>query len=318
MNDFIIENNVLTKYTGNSETVIVPEDVKSIGENAFWRSEIKKVKLPSKLRSIKNQAFANCSELTEIEIPDSVTTIGRAAFSGSALENITLSAKLKKISEEAFSSTNLKSIDIPEGVTKIERDAFSSCTKLESVHLPRSLESIGHSVFRDNYKLRDINVASDITVYGSAFDFCSGLADNFGFIVINGELFKSPAMYKTHKVVLPNSVRVIKYGSIDMRRDVDGVMWYKNRDEYYAAIDAKVSSIIEIPEAVERIENDAFKGDVTEIVSYTHAPFNTMTFSSDCKIKKLTLPKGTEVSENVFGYSDEAKSKYKKLQIVYV
>ena len=38
MSDFIIENGVLTKYMGNSEYVIVPEDVKSIGECAFYRS----------------------------------------------------------------------------------------------------------------------------------------------------------------------------------------------------------------------------------------------------------------------------------------
>ena len=318
MSDFIIENGVLTKYTGNSEYVIVPEDVKSIGECAFYRSCIKKITLPCKLKSIKSQAFANCSKLTEIEIPDSVTTIGKYAFSNSALEHIKLSEKLKKISEHAFCSTNLQSIDIPEGVTKIEDGAFEFCTKLESVHLPRSLESIGYGAFRDNYELREIHVVSGTTVCGTAFDFCVGLADNNGFIVVNGGLFKSPAMYKTSKVVLPNSVRVIKYGSIDMRRDVDGVMWCKNRDEYNKAIEKKVGSIIEIPDSVECIESDAFKGDIREIISHTQAPFGSMAFNSDCKINKLILPKGTNVSENVFGYDEKAKSKYNKLQIIYL
>ena len=272
--------------------------------------------LPGKLKSIKSQAFANCSVLTAIEIPDSVTTIGKYAFSNSALEHIKLSAKLKKISEHALCSTNIQSIDIPEGVTKIEDGAFEFCTKLESVHLPRSLESIGYGAFRDNYKLREINVVSGTTVCGKAFDFCVALADNNGFIVVNGELFKSPAMYKSHKVVLPDSVRVIKYGSIDMRRDVDGVMWCKNRDEYNTAIDAKVGSIIEIPEFVERIESDSFKGDIREIISHTQASFDSITFNSDCKITKLILPKGTNVSEDVFGYNEKAK--YNKLQINYI
>ena len=318
MSDFIIENGILTKYTGSSENIVVPDDVKSIGESAFCRSCIKKVMLPGKLKSIKSQAFANCSDLTEIEIPDSVTTIGKYAFSNSALEHIKLSAKLKKISEHALCSTNIQSIDIPEGVTKIEDGAFEFCTKLESVHLPRSLESIGYGAFRDNYELREIHVVTGTTVCGTAFDFCVGLADSNGFIVVQGELFKSPAMYKTNKVVLPNSVRVIKYGSIDMRRDVDGVMWCKNRDEYNKAIEKKVGSIIEIPDSVECIESDAFKGDIREIISHTQAPFDSMTFSSDCKINKLTLTKGTNVSENVFGYDEKAKSKYNKLQIIYL
>ncbi len=318
MSDFIIENGVLTKYTGNSEYVIVPEDVKSIGECAFYRSCIKKITLPCKLKSIKSQAFANCSKLTEIEIPDSVTTIGKYAFSNSALEHIKLSEKLKKISEHAFCSTNLQSIDIPEGVTKIEDGAFEFCTKLESVRLPRSLESIGYGAFRDNYELREIHVVSGTTVCGTAFDFCVGLADNNGFIVVNGGLFKSPAMYKTSKVVLPNSVRVIKYGSIDMRRDVDGVMWCKNRDEYDAAIRDKVGSIIEIPESVKKIEEGAFSGDVQEIISHSMVPFDTRIFNQDCKIKKITVPKETEVAETVFNTDENSVKKFSKIKIEYI
>ena len=318
MSDFIIENGVLTKYTGSSENVVVPDDVKSIGESAFYRSCIKKITLPCKLKSIKSQAFANCSKLTEIEIPDSVTTIGKYAFSNSALEHIKLSAKLKKISEHAFCSTNLQSIDIPEGVTKIEDGAFEFCTKLESVRLPRSLESIGYGAFRDNYELREIHVVSGTTVCGTAFDFCVGLADNNGFIVVNGELFKSPAMYKTNKVVLPNSVRVIKYGSIDMRRDVDGVMWCKNRDEYDAAIRDKVGSIIEIPESVKKIEEGAFSGDVQEIISHSMVPFDTRIFNQDCKIKKITVPKETEVAETVFNTDENSVKKFSKIKIEYI
>lgn len=317
MNDFIIENGVLKKYTGNSENVVVPDDVKSIGESAFWRSCIKKVTLPGKLKSIKSQAFAN-SNLTEIEIPDSVTTIGKNAFSGSALEHIKLSAKLKKISEYAFYSTALASIEIPEGVTKIESDAFAFCTKLESVHLPESLESILFSAFERSYALHKINLSPTVKVYGNTFDFCAGLADNAGFIVINGELFKSPALYQSHKVVLPDSVRVVKHGSIDMRRDVDGVMWCKNRDEHYKAIEKKVGSIIEIPKSVERMESDAFRGDVAEIISHSKVSFDSMVFSQDCKVKKLTVPKGTEISENAFGYADDAKKRFAKMQVIYV
>ena len=318
MSDFIIENGILTKFTGSSENVIVPEDVKSIGECAFWRSEIKRIKFPSKLRSIKSQVFANCSKLTEIKIPDSVTTIEKNAFSGSALENIRLSAKLKKISESVFASTNLKSIYIPEGVTKIEDGAFEFCTKLESMHLPQSLESIGYGAFRNNYELREVNLVSGTTVCGTAFDFCVGLADNNGFIVVNGELFKSPAMYKTNKVVLPNSVRVIKYGSIDMRRDVDGVMWCKNRDEYNKAIEKKVGSIIEIPESVKKIEEGAFSGDVQEIISHSKVPFGTRIFNQDCKIKKITVPKGTEVAETVFNTDENSVKKFSKIKIEYI
>ena len=35
MSDFVIENGVLKKYTGKGGDVVIPEDVKEIGENAF-------------------------------------------------------------------------------------------------------------------------------------------------------------------------------------------------------------------------------------------------------------------------------------------
>lgn len=35
MNDFLIENGVLTQYTGKGGVVVIPEEVKSIDPHAF-------------------------------------------------------------------------------------------------------------------------------------------------------------------------------------------------------------------------------------------------------------------------------------------
>ena len=59
MNEFEIVTE-LKKYNGNEKKVTIPEGVTIIGENAF----------------------ENCTSLTEINIPDSVTSIGKGAFKG--------------------------------------------------------------------------------------------------------------------------------------------------------------------------------------------------------------------------------------------
>ena len=47
MQEFVIEDGVLVKYNGNSETVIVPEGVKEIGEYSFKdNTAVRKVFLP--------------------------------------------------------------------------------------------------------------------------------------------------------------------------------------------------------------------------------------------------------------------------------
>lgn len=60
MNDFKIENGILTSYTGPGGNVVIPNAVIAIGESAF----------------------EDCSSLTGIVIPDSVTSIGDNAFRG--------------------------------------------------------------------------------------------------------------------------------------------------------------------------------------------------------------------------------------------
>ena len=318
MSDFVIANGVLEKYTGAGENPVVPEEVTGIGDSAFMFSKIKSIKLPGKLKSIGDKAFAGCHDLKELVIPDSVTAIGKGAFRNSGLETVKLPKKLKALKEEVFTGAELNSIDIPEGVTKIERSAFRFCRKLSRVHLPGSLKSIGDFAFEDDERLEEINVSPSVSVSGGAFNFCAGLADKDGFIVINGELFKSPAMYRSYKLVLPDSVRVIKSYSADFRLDLDGVAWYHSRDEYFAAVDKKVGSVIEIPATVEIIEPFAFLGDITEIISHAKAPFGMMVFNEDCKIKNLSVPEGTEISDMAFGMWPEAMKKVSKLKICYL
>ena len=157
------------------------------------------------------------------------------------------------------------------------------------MHLPGSLKSIGADAFEDDKRLEEINVSPFVSVEGGAFNFCAGLADEDGFIVINGGLFKSPAMYQSYKVVLPDTVRVIKSFSVDMRRNLDGVMWCRDRNEYFDALDKKVGSVIEIPASVERIEWCAFLGDIKEIICHGDIPCGPMAFNDDCKVKELTV-----------------------------
>ena len=60
MTDFVIENGVLEKYTGNETKVVIPDSV----------------------TEIRACAFKGCKSLKEITIPDSVIDIGERAFEG--------------------------------------------------------------------------------------------------------------------------------------------------------------------------------------------------------------------------------------------
>ena len=73
-------NHVLLYYKGDASDVIVPPDVKGIGEKAFFGSYIKSVRLGDNVRSIGEKAFNHCPNKPKIYISDSVEYIESSAF----------------------------------------------------------------------------------------------------------------------------------------------------------------------------------------------------------------------------------------------
>ena len=100
-------------YTNNVETLIIPNTVRTIGDECFaYCKNLTKVKMSNSLTSIGNNAFNFCTGLTSITIPSSVTSIGNNAFYG---------------------CTGLTSITIPSSVTTIGNNAFSGCSNLTKI-----------------------------------------------------------------------------------------------------------------------------------------------------------------------------------------
>lgn len=72
--------------------IILPEDLKNIGDGAFWGLPITgTLDLPQNLKYIGNSAFYGCAYLTDVTLPDSLQSINSMAFYGcSSLTEITL------------------------------------------------------------------------------------------------------------------------------------------------------------------------------------------------------------------------------------
>lgn len=93
------------------------------------------IKLPSSIRLIKDEAFAECHELIELSLPDSVKSIGNSTFRGCfSLEKITLGSGLKKIGSCTFTHCdNLNEIHcmgLPPtvGAYTFNKQLLSHCT----------------------------------------------------------------------------------------------------------------------------------------------------------------------------------------------
>ena len=201
------ENDSLVLTCKNST---LPSGLTSIGDYAFYNSEITSMVIPSTVKSIGKYAFASCSKLTSVTIPDGVTTIGDNAFSGcSALSAINLPKALTAINPYTFlNCRKLTSLAIPAATTSINTNAFTGCTAIESITIdeanpvydsrdnsnaiietdsntllmgckgttiPGTVTAIGDYAFNGCY-LSSINIPASITSIGSdAFYGCSKL-----------------------------------------------------------------------------------------------------------------------------------------------
>lgn len=143
------------KITKFKEKVIIPEDIKVIGTDAFRDAIFEDdVILPSNLESIKDYAFYKASFKNNIQLPEGLTSIGYRAFAFSNISEISIPSNMAHIGSSAFGNTLIKKVILPPNSINIE-SAFYDCKKLEELtitgdtslfHDSRSLKTLYYNV----------------------------------------------------------------------------------------------------------------------------------------------------------------------------
>lgn len=125
---------------------------------------------------------------------------------------IKFSGTVKVIETYAFEE-NLRSIRIPESVTKIGNHAFLNCFNLKEITIPNSVTSIGDGAFQNCWALTKVKMSENITSIGAmAFYRCEDLKElnipkNVKYI---GDLAFSSCTSLTD-IIIPKGVESIGY-----------------------------------------------------------------------------------------------------------
>ena len=108
------------------ERVVVPKSVEKIREHAFRRCEDLKevlIEAGSALKTIGEEAFNYCSNLTKTTFPEGLEEIGIGAFARSGLENVEFPTSLRTIAQASFNEcTSLKAVKFNEGLEVLGTD----------------------------------------------------------------------------------------------------------------------------------------------------------------------------------------------------
>ena len=132
----------------------------------------------TKLISVGNFAFWNCSSLTSLVLPDCLTQVGRLAFGKcSSLTSVVLPNSLTQLNDGAFAgSSSLTSVVLPDSLTQLGDGAFGACSSLTSVVMSYSLTSVGTGAFQDCPSLTSVVLPDSLTQLGdAAFSQCTSL-----------------------------------------------------------------------------------------------------------------------------------------------
>ena len=132
------------------ESVIIPDNVKSIGAFAFnAASNLKTVVLPESIERIYRAAFASCYRMNQINLPKSITALEQSAFSNcNALTSVEL-PPITTISKFLYlECSGLHSVTLPETTRYILQGAFENCINLDKIEIKtKTPPTIGYKVF---------------------------------------------------------------------------------------------------------------------------------------------------------------------------
>ena len=192
------------------KTVELPP-VQSIGERAFsYCTNLESISFPNSLTSIDRYAFQGCTSLEEITFGTGIQSIAVGAFESctniskvdigdvanwcsvdfdptNSMANQYESAWNKNYANPLMyakkiylSGSEVNTLRIPSGVTRIGNWAFLGCARFDKLTIPSSVQSIGMYAFCGCVDLADISFAKKgniEAIEAGAFYGCTGLTD---------------------------------------------------------------------------------------------------------------------------------------------
>ena len=156
---------------------------------------------------------------------------------------------------------HLRSVIVPAGVTQIGAVSFQGCDALESVILPDGLERIGSRAFQGCKRLANIKIPDSVTEIGEgAFQGCSCLADENGFVRIDGVLYD--CICSDSEITIPAGVTAIGEGAFAKKRELTVVRFPSGVRKIGERAFFECSSLREVflPDGLEIIGGFSFYG----------------------------------------------------------
>ena len=200
------ENKTLVRYYVDESNVKIEKEIKEIGSYAFYNKNLTNIELPESLERIEKEVFNGCSNLKSLKLGKNVNSLDGLVIYGSGIEKIEISEDNQNYSIREGAICNgektgalynkdgsifilpikpngtIISYEIPSKVDDIEvkeiaNNAFHNQTKMTSIIIPNTIETIGQS-FNYCSSLTSIEIPSSVTsISTSCFNAATNLKE---------------------------------------------------------------------------------------------------------------------------------------------
>ena len=282
------------KYSG---TVVIPEKITFNG-------------IKYTVTSIREEAFAECSDLTAVTIPNSVTRIGYYAFGWcSGLSYVNIPNSVTTIEAEVFKHcSGLTSVTIGNSVTRIENEAFESCSKLTSITIPSSVEYIGYSAFSNctaltSFVILNSSIDTDVSAFiGTAwYD-----RQPDGLLYLDNILLGYKNTKPTGKINILDGTKAIARSAFNRCSDLTSVTIPNSVTSIGGFVFSYCSGLtsVSIPNSVTSIGDGAFYycSNLTSVtIPNSVTSIGSSAFSGCSRLTSITIPNSvTSIEAEVF------------------
>ena len=299
-----VAQNYAPNTTLTTITFAENSNVEEIGPAAFANcTALTSITLPDSEVSIGEAVFANCTSLNSVEIPANATLapmvfgdhpyFGSDQFYGDGKITFAEGSPYQIADGILYNETSLlhvydesvEVVNVPEGITTIDKIAFRQNKTLKSVTLPTTVTALESGAFQNCTSLESVILLGDIQKIGAVtFDGCTSL--------------------KTVKI--PNSVAEIETNAFRNCSSLETVDFPESLEKIGQAAFSNCTSLktANFPDGLTTIEKSAFSGcTALETVDLPDSltTIGVGSFVKCTSLKEVEVPSGvSELPKNVF------------------
>ncbi len=284
--------------------VIIPEDIKEIGNYAFANCvRIENVIVPDSLNAIGGSAFENCGSLTNVDFIKNISVIKPYTFSGcTSLYEIVIPESITQIEDSAFRNTN---IQIVHNYSSLNIEFYNFEHGYVAYNAKMIVDKNGNISYANGYESFEIITTYDGFVfykYNGKYELAQYIGDEEIITLpdsINGCQYTLYKFNGAKHVIIPDTFTTISREAFSCNYTLESVVIPDSvrTIEYAGFINCVSLRNINIPDSVTVIEDYAFSS--CESLESIYIPNSVVSigdsaFSGCCMIEEVNIPESVQ------------------------